>query len=126
MVMLLGSWVVVVTAPRHPYVSPVEYDPIDFNLNNWTPEHLRRTMRFTKEEISLLISYLDLESIVYCQRIRPSPEFALCLQLFPNPKTWPFVIHCELDNVVAAPEKHECDEDFLLKNVQAEVNVFTK
>ena len=69
MVMLLDSWIIIATAPRYPYVSPVEYDSIDFNLNNWTPEHLRRTMRFTKEEISLLISYLDLESIVYRQRI---------------------------------------------------------
>ena len=51
MVMLLGSWVVFATAPRYSYVSPVEYDPVDFNLNNWTPKHLRRTMRFTKREI---------------------------------------------------------------------------
>ena len=29
--------------------------------------YLRRTMRFTKEEISLLIGYLDLESTVYVQ-----------------------------------------------------------
>ena len=65
--MLLGSWVVVPTASRYSYVSPVEYDPVDFNLNKWTSAHLRRIMRFTKEEISLLISYLDLESIVYVQ-----------------------------------------------------------
>ena len=51
MVMLLGSRVVVATAPRHSYVSPVEYDPVDFNLNNWTSEHLWSTMRFTKKEI---------------------------------------------------------------------------
>ena len=34
MVMLLGSWVIIATTPRHPYVSSMKYDLIDFNLNN--------------------------------------------------------------------------------------------
>ena len=33
MVMLLGFWVIVATASRYSYVSPVEYDLVDFNLN---------------------------------------------------------------------------------------------
>lgn len=81
MVMLLGSWAVVASAPRHKYVPLVEYEQFEFDLNKWSPERLRRTMRFTKEEIRLLIGYFDLESIEYRGRIRPSPGFALCLLL---------------------------------------------
>lgn len=65
MVMLLGSWAVVASAPRHKYVPLVEYEQFEFDLNKWSPERLRRTMRFTKEEIRLLIGYFDLESIEY-------------------------------------------------------------
>ncbi len=38
-------------------------------------------MRFTRDEIRLLIRYFDLESIEYRNRIRPIPEFAICLLL---------------------------------------------
>ena len=38
-------------------------------------------MRFTKDEIRLLINYFDLESVAYRQRIRFSSEFAMCLLL---------------------------------------------
>ena len=81
MIILISSWAVIASAPRHIYVPPVEYDHFEFDLDTWSPERLRRTMRFTKEEIRLLIGYFDLESIEYRQRIRPSPEFALCLLL---------------------------------------------
>ncbi len=81
MVLLLSSWAVVAATPRHRYVPPVEYEQFEFDLDQWSPERVRRTMRFTKEEIRLLIGYFDLQSIEYRQRIRPSPEFALCLLL---------------------------------------------
>ena len=39
-------------------------------------------MRFTKDEIRLLLSYFNLESIAYRYRIRPSLEFAIYLLLY--------------------------------------------
>ena len=79
---LLSSWAAIAaTAPRHTYVAPVKYDFFQFDLDQWTSERLRRTMRFSKEEIRVLIGYFDLESIEYRERICPSPEFALCLLL---------------------------------------------
>ena len=78
---LLSSWAVIAAAPRYKYVTPVEYNRFNFDLDKWSPERLRRIMRFTKDEIRLLIGYFDLEDIVYRERIRPSLEFALCLVL---------------------------------------------
>ena len=34
MIMLLSFWVIVATISRYLYVSPIEYDLVDFNLNN--------------------------------------------------------------------------------------------
>ena len=56
---------IVTTTSRYLYVFPVKYDLVDFNLSNYTLEYSRRTIRFTKKEISLVISYINLESIVY-------------------------------------------------------------
>ena len=44
-------------------------------------------MRFTRDEIRILIGYFDLESIDYRGRICPTPEFALCLLLYKL--SWP-------------------------------------
>lgn len=81
MMLLISSWNAIAAAPRHLYVSSVKYDQLGFDLDNWTSERLRRTMRFTKNEIRILIGYFDLEEITYRYRIRPRPEFAICLLL---------------------------------------------
>lgn len=44
-------------------------------------------MRFTREEIRVLISYFNLENIEYRNRLRPSPEFALYLLFYKL--SWP-------------------------------------
>jgi len=80
-VLFLTGWAALATTPRHPYITPVEYETIDFDLDEWPPERLRRTMRFTKDEIRQLLTYFDLESIVYRERRNPTPEFAICLLL---------------------------------------------
>lgn len=62
MVLLLDSWAKIAAAPRHRYVHLVEYDQTEFDLNTWSSECLRRTMRFIREEIRVLIGYFDLEN----------------------------------------------------------------
>ena len=51
MMILVSSWTAIAAAPRYAYVPPMEYDQIEFDLDSWTSERLRRTMRFTKNEI---------------------------------------------------------------------------
>lgn len=82
MLMLLTSGSAFAPASRQRYVPPVEYERFEFDLDRWTPKRVRRTLRFTKEEIRLLIGYFDLDKTEYRGRIRPSPEFALCLLLY--------------------------------------------
>ena len=79
--LLLSGWAAMASTPRHIYVAPSEYKTFDFDLDRWPPERLRRSMRFTKQEIRLLLGYFDLESIEYRCRLKPSPEFAICLLL---------------------------------------------
>ncbi len=52
-----------VGGPQHPYIKPVEYRTSEFNLDQISPERLRRIMRFNKEEIRLLIDYFAIDVI---------------------------------------------------------------
>ena len=60
-VIFLSSWTSALTSPAHRYVPPVEYDSFQFNLDYWPVERLRKTVRFTKDEIRLLLQYFDLK-----------------------------------------------------------------
>jgi len=68
--------------PQHPYIKPVEYRTSEFDLDQISPERLRRMMRFNKEEIRLLVDYLAIDAVEWSNRAKSSFELALCLLLY--------------------------------------------
>lgn len=86
-IFLLAAVVVVIVCsvsdmPRaHPYRPPVDIPPGSFELDELDDEYCRRLMRFTKEEIRILVIALQIDQIPYRLRLKPHPETALCLVL---------------------------------------------
>ena len=62
----------------HRYKPSTPYAIFNWSPEDWPTERLRRTCRFTLEEINILVPLLGLDQITWSHRYEVDPRFALC------------------------------------------------
>ncbi|OAX77001.1 hypothetical protein ACJ72_08705 [Emergomyces africanus] len=86
-VILIMMTAVAITAnlqpsPHHPYRPPLLYNSsINWSLDSWDDERVRRNLRFTKQEIRQILPLLQLQNVKFRYLIKPSPELSISLLL---------------------------------------------
>ena len=60
----------------------LEYDPVKFQLDNYTDNWCIEFLRFSRQEIREILPYLHLDLCPWRNQYHPSPEAAFCLLLY--------------------------------------------
>ena len=68
-------------ATRQTFRPSYEYPQFSWNLELMSPSRARVWLHFSSEEICHLVPLLWINEVLWCEKINPDPEMALCVVL---------------------------------------------